>query len=407
MKNTFKLYHILTNLSFCLDFNKEGISQHHKRVAHMSLDIANEIGLSAEEKNLLFTASIIHDVGVSTWKGKEQLAEFEIDEPWDHCENGFEMVERIDFLKSTSKIILCHHDKYSGKNKSGFAENEIPMEARIIHLVDRIDVLIKPNIYILHQCDGIIESLERLDGYSFDPELVTAFKHLAHRESFWLDLTSPYLGPEQSIHNMPEVALDDKAMKQVAELFATVIDKKSPFTNRHSKSVAGVALHLAVALGFNSEELTLMEIAGLLHDLGKLSVPEEILEKPGSLTTDEFAIIRQHSYYTYQILKSAGVPSPIPQWAAFHHEKPDGSGYPFHLDGSKLSKGSRIMAVADVFTALREDRPYRPGMNKSKIEDIMNYMALDNALDKETVKVLFDIYDKVDELPIMLDPPQF
>jgi len=190
-------------------------------------------------------------------------------------------------------------------------------------------------------------------------------------------------------------------MKQIAKMFAAVIDKKSQFTHRHSKGVTSVAVQLATALDFRRDDIILMELAGLMHDLGKLSVPDEILEKPGPLTPDEFAVIRQHTFYTYHILKESGAPSPIPEWAAYHHEKLDGSGYPFHLDAPHLSLGSRIMAVADVFTALREDRPYRIGLSKNRIEEIMRKMVSKAALDGEVVNVLFDIYDQVDNLLTM------
>lgn len=390
------LYHILTIFSFCLDFGREGLSNHHRRVAYIALNIADELGLSDQDKNRLFMASIIHDAGVSTWKGKQLLSSFEINNSWGHCKNGFDIARKVNLLKPISQIILCHHDNYSGDNHSELAGNEIPLAARIIHLADRIDVLVKEQVYILYQKDSIVEPIERLTGQTFDPEVVKAFMNLARRESFWLGLTNSYTGFAQGkIHKLAKVALDRVDIKQISEMFATVIDRKNPFTLSHSIRVTGVATKLAKTMGLGGEDLYFMEIAGLLHDLGKLSIPDEILDKPGALTKQEFALIRQHTYHTYNILKAMGAPAPIPEWAAYHHEKLDGDGYPFRLDASQLSTGSRIIAVADVFTALREDRPYRAGLNKSKIEDILVKMVVNNALDREIVKNLFDIYDEV------------
>ena len=142
-------------------------------------------------------------------------------------------------------------------------------------------------------------------------------------------------------------------------------------------------------------------MTGITHDLGKLSIPDGILEKPGRLTAEEFAVIRQHTYYTYYtytILRESDVPAPLPEWAAYHHERLDGNGYPFHLDAPNLDTGSRIMAVADVFSALCEDRPYRPRMGKSQVEGVMRDMVVGSALDGEIVGILFDVYEAAEQV---------
>src|SRR3990167_2949515 len=117
------------------------------------------------------------------------------------------------------------------------------------------------------------------------------------------------------------------------------------------------------------------EIAALLHDIGKLSVPDEILEKPGGLSTEEFNIMRGHTYFTYHILNSIDGFDTISEWAAFHHEKLNGRGYPFHLKEGQLSIGSRIMAVSDKFSALSEDRPYRKSLTNNEIIANLNIMV--------------------------------
>ena len=137
-----------------------------------------------------------------------------------------------------------------------------------------------------------------------------------------------------------------------------------------------------------------MEIAGNFHDIGKLLIPNSIIEKPGKLTDSEYALMRCHSYYTYNTLTSIGGLGKIAEWAAFHHERLDGSGYPFHYSGDKIDTGSRIMAVADIFTALVEDRPYRKGMDRNQIYQIFKPQA-HNQLDKKIVELLFDNYNAV------------
>ncbi|MGC8574942.1 MAG: HD-GYP domain-containing protein [Caldisericum sp.] len=143
-----------------------------------------------------------------------------------------------------------------------------------------------------------------------------------------------------------------------------------------------------------------MEIAGYLHDLGKLAVPKEILEKPDKLSTEEFNVVKSHTYYTYRILSCIPNFETINRWASFHHERLDGSGYPFRLSAFDLPLGSRIMAVADVFTALTEDRPYRAGMDVDKALKIIENMSQNNILDVYTVQLLKKNIAKVNEARI-------
>ena len=128
-----------------------------------------------------------------------------------------------------------------------------------------------------------------------------------------------------------------------------------------------------------------MEIAGLLHDLGKLAVPNDILEKKGSLNGEEINFIRKHTYYTYTVLSRVGGLEHIAAWAAYHHERRDGNGYPFHVSDENFSKLARIMAVADIMTALTEDRPYRAGMTKKNAEKILLSMAENGGVDGSVV----------------------
>ncbi|KJS72026.1 MAG: phosphohydrolase [Desulfotomaculum sp. BICA1-6] len=401
------LQQLLMTLSSCLDFDEQGINDHHNKVCQISLSLANQIGLNQQDKNLIGTAAVIHDIGVTTWGERDVLLKFEVNNPWDHCISGAELVRKYSLLEPLSDVILNHHSNFAGGNQTGLARGDIPLASRIIHLADRVDVLIN-NLYkmdkpILCYVEQITDRINSLSGTVFDPELVEQFTLLSQRESFWLDLIAPEVSKSIKLHDFNfTISVDKNEILQLANMFADVIDRKSPFTYRHSRGVAGTAVLLASAMGFGENDLVNMKIAGLLHDIGKLSIRDGILEKPGKLTDDEFTEIKQHTYYTYHILVDAGANNEIPQWAAYHHEKLDGSGYPFHLDASQLSLGSRIVAAADVFTALREDRPYRRGMERHAIEEIMNKMVHRSALDKEVVHNLFGIYRQLDDYFISL-----
>jgi HD-GYP domain-containing protein (c-di-GMP phosphodiesterase class II) len=124
------------------------------------------------------------------------------------------------------------------------------------------------------------------------------------------------------------------------------------------------------------------------------------LNKKGKPTKKEWNILRSHTYYTYQALSTSPKLDKIRNMAAYHHEKLDGTGYPFQLDKKDLNLSERIMAVADIFTAITEDRPYRKGMKKNKVEKILTEMSLSNKIDKDIVATLLENYNEINQLRI-------
>ncbi len=192
-----------------------------------------------------------------------------------------------------------------------------------------------------------------------------------------------------------DVDVDIGQIVSIATFFRNLIDFKSAFTATHSTGVAECASMLSKLFGLTTHEVFLMELAGYFHDLGKLAVPNAILEKRGKLTSEEFAVIRKHTYYTYMVLNTIGGLDHIPEWAAFHHERLDGTGYPFHVNSDKIETASKIMAVADIFTALAEDRPYRVGMQRDAIEKILRNLVKSNGIDGRIVDLLFGNYGEV------------
>lgn len=391
------LYKLLSALSMSMDYNRNGMMRHHQRVALLALYLAEELTLSKEEYLPLFCSAIIHDAGSSTFREKASLEHFEVNNPWDHCERGFSLLNSVSILKPLATIIRHHHDNWNGHNYSGLSGDSIPLASRIIFLADRVDVLSQKPGNILDHRDGIVKTIQSKSGTMFDPGLVEVFNRVAQKECMWLDLTSQYIHTrlEQHLGNCP-VTIKEDEITGISLIFSKIIDGKSPFTFRHSRLVAEVAKFLAGKAGFIPEQQNNMYVAGLLHDLGKLSIPDEILEKPGALNTIEYNLIKRHTYITYQILNTIDCFEDINRWASFHHEKLDGTGYPFHLTGKDLPLGSRVMAVADIFSALVEDRPYRVGMPRDKVEKILIGQANKQAIDPEIVDLLIESYNEAE-----------
>ncbi len=142
---------------------------------------------------------------------------------------------------------------------------------------------------------------------------------------------------------------------------AAIVELRDPYTAGHQRRVAQLASAIAGELGWSEQKVEGLNMAGVVHDLGKIRVPAEILSKPGTLSEIEFSMIQQHSQAGYDILKEIDFPWPIAEFVLQHHERLDGSGYPHGLKGDEILPETRILSVADVFEAMASHRPYRPG----------------------------------------------
>ena len=402
------LFDMVMCLSNAMDLVSQVVADHHKRVAYIALSIADEMGLSIEEQNNLLLAGLLHDSGAFSLKERITTLQFEVENPYEHAEIGYLLFKDFELFSKIAILIHYHHTRWEGGQGSEFEGNEVPIGSHILHLADRVAVLIKREKEVIGQVKEIRERIEENSGTMFVPELVDAFKSLSTKEYFWFDAVSPSINSIlASRAGLVFIELDLKGLLSLAKVFCQIIDFRSRFTATHSSGVAAVAEALSRLIGFSRRECQMMKIAGYLHDLGKLAVPTEILEKPAKLTEDDFNIIKSHPFYTYRILETISDLEVINTWASFHHERLDGRGYPFHHKGENLSLGSRIMAVADVFTAITENRPYRKGMSSDKASQILQQMAQDLALDSNIVSTLSLHYDEVNSVRIAAQTAAF
>ena len=191
------------------------------------------------------------------------------------------------------------------------------------------------------------------------------------------------------------ISLEGLEFLELSRFIARLIDFKSPFTATHSNRVAACGQALAELAGFSILDQRMISLCGYLHDIGKLCVPLEILDKPAALSNEESKVMRHHAYSTNHILRRMGVFENVRIWSSYHHERLDGSGYPYQLRGDDLPTGSRIVAVADVFTAVSENRPYRSARNNFDVMDVMYDLARKGLLDARLIKLLGGRFDEV------------
>jgi len=340
--------------------------RHGERVAYIAMRLGRALEFSKEELIQVTVAGLLHDIGAlgcfRSYNGDPRIME-------QHCLSGAAIVERFPSGEILASTIKYHHETPDPLHSVlRVPSEEVPLMARILSLADQIDLRLKRRLASHRERDEILEWVTMKTGTFFYPEVASAFKRIAQKEAFWLDIEQPDLfqialgllfGQWQLPANRE---LEIGFTEDLAATFADLIDQKSQFTARHSRSVAETVERLARGLGWEEDRLHEIYVAGLLHDLGKLSIPKKILDKPGPLDSAETDIIRTHTYYTHRLLVEAGFPTRMAEWAAHHHERLDGRGYPFALAGKEIDEGSRLMAIADIFAALTEDRPYRLAM---------------------------------------------
>lgn len=397
--STFDLVNCFTSV---LDLVSPSVMHHHKRVAYIAFRLATELNLPLVKVKRIFLASLLHDVGLLSLHERLNALQFEIDfedaELSQHGSLGQFLIKDYFPFSEAAPLIEYHHLYWRDRGNYRIDDDTL-LGSEIIHLADRIDSLIDREQEILSQVPGIISRIEAQSGIMFCPETIKVFKVLAGKEYFWLDILNPQSYGAVTARFEPEmIHLDTAGLMDLTKTFCRIIDFRSPFTAAHSAGVSAVAEALAGLTDFPPEEIPDLKIAGNLHDLGKLAVPQEILEKPGKLTSVEFNIIKTHAYHGYRTLETIRGLERINSWGSLHHERLDGNGYPFHFDANNLSLGSRIMAVADIFTALLEARPYRKGLDEEAALQIIVKMAEMGAIDREITDILKNNAGKVASL---------
>lgn len=367
-----ELREVVFALSDALDLVGVDDVAHGKRVGILAAACARTLGLPPDEVDLCFDLGLLHDLGVSSTRVHGHLvSEFDWPGCQAHAQLGHDLLASFPPLAELAQPVKYHHTRWDALEAQGVGPR-VARRANLTFLADRVDALAAAHLTdgtLLQHTEAIRETIRGHAGTYFDPQLVAAFLEASIPEALWLGLEArsvhTALG-EALAHREPR-PLSPPELKQLALIFSRIVDAKSPFTAEHSLGVGRVARHLGARLGLETDTCEALEVAGLLHDLGKLRVPDEILEKPAGLSKPERRIMDSHSFETWRIL------SPIPgfqeqaRWAASHHEEPDGTGYPFHTKAADMPLEARILRVADIFQAMAQDRPYRPGLEPAAI----------------------------------------
>ncbi len=376
-----KLGQLLNSLSFALDAAENRYFNHSRRTAYIAYHIAKEMELDEIDIIDSYFISLIHDIGMAGYLSKYSVSHIHNDFNLrkKHCHIGYEIVEKVPYISKKKDYLLYHHERYDGRGPYGLKGEEIPLVAQIIHLADHFELFYlrqEEELNKLKDIDSVYKWIGKYRNKMFSNRLCDALLYALKRDKFWFDLTNSNINTVlQLIEPERDILIGIEDLHKISEAFSILIDLKSRFTYKHSQVISNITSKFTSFLGYNPLMIEKLTIAADLHDIGKFVVPISIIEKPDKLTSEEFLTMKSHAYYTKLILKQIDGIEDIAEWAGNHHEKLNGSGYPEKLDESTLTKEDQIIAIADIFQALIEDRPYRKGMSVKEALNILDSMT--------------------------------
>ena len=403
-------------LSFALDtvqYEMGGISNEHgKHVAFISFLMGKYLKYDNDKLNDLVGLAILHDNAFTEYVREEynggNLYDYDAIVSQDEIlslRNGFltkpmhnivgeKNIRLIPFNTDVSEVILYHHENADGSGPLHKKDYEVNEMAQIIHIADMVDVLFDLKNIDEDDFNDAVIKIKKLEGKLFSKKMVDTFVQSVS----YLDIINlqtkgvvPYL--KENLKSSVKDYNDDE-IKGICQFFAMIVDFKSSITKDHSLGVADKCYKMAKYYNFDDDKAIRFYFAGAFHDIGKLIINNDILEKPGKLTIDEYEHIKNHAKATEVILSSISGIDDIIRWASRHHEKLDGTGYINSIDEKDLSFEDRLLACIDIYQALTEKRSYKGKFGHDESINIMRQMAKENKIDKKIVEDIYNYFEK-------------
>ncbi|GGA77672.1 hypothetical protein GCM10011507_31140 [Edaphobacter acidisoli] len=380
------LSEVISALGYALELKEGSVKGHAQRSCLVGMRIGREIRLGAVEMDALYYALLLKDVAGNYFIDGMDVAQASL-----RAVRGASIMRKLGLNELAAEAVRCAEERWDGGGiPDSLRGEEIPLLARICAVARYLDTVAS-----VSGTRRAMDALAERGGSWFDRGLVRVAESIAERGELWKGC---FWGEQQDETRHVVCDLDPgrreyreaAEIDRVCEAFADVVDAKSHFTFSHSIGVADAARGIAERVGLREDRVQVVRRAALLHDIGKLSVSNRILDKVGGLNAAEWRAVRQHPGYTRRILEHVEPFHEIAVIAGQHHEKLDGSGYPNRMVARDLSLEARIVAVADIYGALSEDRPYRAGLEFEQIVPILKDLA-PKKLDRDCVEALVDV----------------
>ncbi|WP_461248209.1 HD-GYP domain-containing protein, partial [Treponema sp. R6D11] len=361
-------------------------TNHGKRIAVLCAKMGKALGKNTEEITALAVCALLHDSALTEYILSEKMDGDHELAMKKHLEIGQRNADALCFKTNVKDFVLYHHEHADGTGPFGIREGEGPLEAELITIADSIDAAHHLQRLKPEELPNIRNIIVNETGKFYSKKAAQAFLEV-------LDLPTLMSLKDDVIKKTAEdslspwtVDIQTETIYGLAAFVARIIDYKSVFTQKHSTQIANKAWFMGKYYKYDSEKLSELYLAAALHDLGKLAIPSEILEKPGKLTNEEFEIIKTHVRITWELLNDIEGFEDICKWASSHHEKEDGDGYPFGKKADELDFNSKLLVCLDLYQAISEERPYHAGRNHADTMKILYEMADNGKIDKDIVK---------------------
>ncbi|MBM3244817.1 MAG: HD domain-containing protein [Candidatus Omnitrophica bacterium] len=358
---------LVTVLPYIIDIDEKKKIYHSWRVAVFSALIAAKT-VPQQQVKYIFYAGLLHDIGgvgfpihiIHYLKRTDKMSRSIL---LSHPIIGAQLIYNIPKMNPIAKLILDHHEWINGMGyPRAKIEKDIPWGSQIIRIADSIDIYLQ--LGHIKRIRNMEDKMSSFAGKEYSRPLLKRAIGILKKKRLFYKIYPPKNVPaifEEVRKNVGDLHIPLKidAVGRTLEAVAQIIDMKHPFTSGHSLRVSRYAMAIALSMGLPHDDVTKIRWAGLIHDIGKLNVSRRLLDKPTNLTPAEYAEIQKHARQTYNIMSMIPTLGDITLIASAHHEKYDGSGYPFKLKGNEIPLGARILAICDSFDAMTSNRPYR------------------------------------------------
>jgi HD-GYP domain-containing protein (c-di-GMP phosphodiesterase class II) len=271
-----------------------------------------------------------------------------------HCEVGARLATRLGMVDSVCQSLAHAYERWDGKgHPAGLAGEEVPVAVRIVAAARDAEMWARQAGW-----PAAAQVLTHRRGHGYDPAVVDAL--VADGEHWLAELGDDPCARILDAEPAPVRTIDADELDRAIAAVADFTDLKSPFLRGHSPGVAGLAAAAARAAGLSEAGAAMLGRAALVHDVGRVGIPSGIWDHPGPLSAEQWERVRLHPYLSERVLHRCKVLAPFADIAARHHERADGSGYHRGASGDQLALGARLLAAADAYHAMTEDRPHRP-----------------------------------------------
>ncbi len=303
-----------------------------------------------------------------------------------HCEIAQMLVARLGLNAEIGVSVGQTFERWDGKGIPGkLAGEAIPIRARVVAVARDFDVF-----YRLGGEELARSMLTKRRGKAYEPAIADVFLELGGAWLSQLDEGPSAWEAAVATEPGPPLMVEEAALDGVLEAFASFVDLKSPCLSGHSAQVSSLAAAAAASAGLDATEVSAVRRAGLVHDIGRVSIPAGIMEKPGPLTATEWERVRLHPYFTERALSYAPIFQHIAPLASAHHERSNGSGY-HRGAGAPVSRAAAILAAADAYQSKCQPRPYRPALDASDREALLLAEAAAGRLESQAVRCVLSV----------------